>query len=423
MSALAALWVGAAVAAAPGEVGGEPRPTVEVDEPDDAPDDVIDIGPPIEGTTGALPIRIAWVEHGRWHWGSAEARAVLGSTLTLGLEGVVGGGWEAALEGRVRHRLFVSAQGVASGELAPELRRANLRGTVSSGGLELGVGWEVVRWGRTQARPFDVVSPQDVRDGPLGPEGGERAPVLSLSARQPLGDGALALLVMPFYVAAQGTQVEASPAQDVVHSGELASRFTQRVGAFDLGLGWAWRFDRAPFLPGVDRALPPPARQHVLGAELAWGHGALRVLAEAAVFVDQRLFHRDLASERRAVVRWGLDAGLAPAVFLDVALGLEGAHAPGAAVRTLYEGPDDLWLRARVGLMLAFDGVLRLDGEARVGLLRDDSYTTAWLTWRMSSAASLGLGLTLLGGQEVDGGLGALYDGTDHAWLRFAWTR
>lgn len=418
MSALAILWVGAAVAAAPGEVGGEPGPTVEVAEPDEA----IDIGPPIGGTTGALPIRIAWVEHGRWHWGSDTARAVLGSTLTLGLEGVVGG-WEAVLEGRVRHRLFVSPEGVASGELAPELRRASLRGPVSAGGLELGVGWEVVRWGRTQARPFDVVSPQDLRDGPLGPEGGERAPVLSLSARQPLGDGALALLVLPFFVAAQGTQAEASPAQDVVHSSELASRFTQRVGAFDLGLGWAWRFDRAPLLPGLERALPTPERQHVLGAELAWGRGALRLLGEAALFIDQRLFHRDLVSERRAVVRWGLDAGLAPAVFLELVLGLEGAHAPGATARTLYEGPDDLWLRARVGLMLAFDGVLRLDGEARVGLLRADWYTTAWLTWRVSSAASLGLGLTLLGGQGVDGGLGALYDRSDHAWLRFAWTR
>jgi len=130
------------------------------------------------------------------------------------------------------------------------------------------------------------------------------------------------------------------------------------------------------------------------------------------------------AARAHPVVRWALDVAIEPAVFFELTLGLEGSHAAGASrdVRTVYEGPDDLWLRGRAALLMAYDGVLRLDVDTRIALLRDDWWVTPALTLRASPAVNLALGMSLFGGNPLDLGLGALYDRADQVWLRATWT-
>lgn len=419
----------------PAEAPGPPSAPLPADS-----EDLIIIGPEVEPTPSAATIWARWTSHLALAVEPAEATDPaalfvadigeaallrLGSTLALGLDWTAGDGFELAFEARLRHRLAARHDGQVGGEFVPAVRRALVRWQPRCGPA-LTLGMDVVRWGRTLARPFDVASPLDWRDGPLPPEGGERVPSFGVSLRQPLGEGEALVLWTPFYAAAEGpggAQVKA-PTQDLVHSSELALRLTQRWGIVDVGLGWMLRFDRPPALPVSATPTGPPPRQHVLGLELALGTGPLRWAAEAALFLDQRRFAgADLAQlVTGPIVRWALDVAIEPAVFFELTLGLEGAHAPGAATHTAYEGPDDLWLRARAALLLAWDGVLRLDVDARTGLLRDDWWVTPALTLRASSAVNLGLGLSFFGGNPLDLGLGALYDRADQLWLRATWT-
>ena len=105
-------------------------------------------------------------------------------------------------------------------------------------------------------------------------------------------------------------------------------------------------------------------------------------------------------------------------------VGLEGAHALGLRDDPIlrYEGPDDLWLRAALGLMLAWDGRLRLDAELCYGLLRDDWWVSASLGLRVTEGLELSAGVALFEGEPIDVGLGALYDDRDEVWLRAALT-
>jgi len=445
-----AIVVAALLLADPGEVKLEPEVGPEL-----AVDPIV-IGPALASTSSAAATWARWTSHLALTFDPPAARDAapieapmlrLGSTLALGLDWSAGDGFELALETRLRHRLDIARDGAigsaaAANDFAPEVRRALVRWQVSSG-PSLALGMDVTRWGRTLARPFDVVSPVDWRDGPLPPEGGERVPTFGLTLRQTLGQGELLALWTPFHVAAQTPGARATaPTQDLWHSSELALRVTQRLGDLDLGLGWMLRFDRPPPLPeALSAASARPERQHVLGLEFALPTGPLRWAAEAALFLDQRHYYApaeaatESPSSARPTLRWALDVAIEPAIFLELTFGLEGAHVPGAEpTPSAYEGPDDFWLRARLALLLAYDGVLRLDVDTRIGLLRDDWWVTPVLALRASAALDLGLGLALLGGDGLDlglasngrrgryGGLGALYGRADQLWLRATFT-
>ena len=115
-----------------------------------------------------------------------------------------------------------------------------------------------------------------------------------------------------------------------------------------------------------------------------------------------------------------LEVAASPAIFLDFTVGLEalidvtGASSP----RSVFGGPRDLWVTARLNLLLAFDGVLRLDAETRLGLTRDDLVGTLAFTARARADLELSLGLALFGGNPMDAGLGGLYESRDSLWLR-----
>lgn len=394
--------------------------------PDDglADDEPIEIGPPIdEAAPRGVELGARWTSHLRVATSDEPLEAIrarLGSTLALALSWSPEPRWHLALATRVRHRVDLASDPTRFDPGAEaELRRALVRWQLAC--RELTLGLDELRWGRTLSRPTDLVSPLDWREGPLLPEGGERLPVVLVALRQPLGAGALDLAWIP--LAAENRFAPAShtptPAADLGASGELALRLTQRVHALDLALGWRWGLDRAPALPAEARPSRSP-RHHALGLELAGPLGPMRWAAESALLVRHRLFDHALAERHDELVRWALQLAWTPAIFLDLVVELEGAHALAAAAPTWHEGPDDLWLRSRLGLMLAFDGVLRLDAESRVGLRRDDWWVRIALAVRASEIVELGLGLTLFGGAPLDLGLGALYDDADHVWLRLS---
>ena len=407
------------------------------DAPD--PDDGPLIGPPLAPLS---PVRLygRWIEYGGWRFdgdapalletpaGAVDPRPLWGdariaSQLALGLDWSAGEHWEGTFEVRVHHALELGDE-QPDPTWRVDVQRAAARWRPAPG-REIALGYDMFRWGRTLSRPFDVMNPIDHRDGLLPPEGGGRRAIFALAWREVVGDGDVLALWSPLVERARlpGPTLEDDPHLTI---GEAALRWSQRFGEVDVALGWAWRFDRRREIPGVPtvsggdaEVRDEPRRQHVLGIELGWGACDWRILGELALFLDQHLWTvAELTPVAAPLGRWELDIGWAPAVFFDLIIGLEGAHLLRAGRATWLEGPGDLWLRARLSLMLAFDGVVRLDGEARVGLARDDHWMSLALAARVTRTLEIALGLQRFGGDPLDGGLAALYDRADELWLR-----
>ncbi len=373
-----------------------------------------------------LTTDLSWLEHEPVF----EAR----TTLTMGVLYEATPAWSFSIEGRLRHRL-VLRDGAPSGEEAviadftPELRRLQIVHRPACGPeLQLGLG--VVRWGRTTlARPMDLVSPEDWRDGPFAPIEERRLPVVAASARFALGAGQLEALYVPFFVAARvplsgenapllpdslATVSDLAdvkgPRQDLVTSADLGLRLTQRLGDLDLGLSWLFRRDRIPGPAGH-------GRQHVVGLDLGARLGALGVVGEVALFSERRLVRPDGRSEAHFGLDWALEVRLQPAIFLDLVAGLSGRHTPEASGLYLDLARDLLAFDYALTLLLAFDGRLRLDAEGRVELTRPGQRVRLGLHGRASDSVELGLGLTLSAGAADSLSLPALYRETSHGWL------
>lgn len=396
-------------------------------------------------------------------WLEAEPIFEARSTLSLGMLYEPSAAWSFVVEGRLRHRLVAreGAGGAATGEggdglgsggdssawtgvLEPELRRLLIQHRPECGPeLELGLG--VVRWGRTTlARPLDLVSPVDWREGPWAPVDERRLPVVSASGRFSLGSsggGALEVLYVPFFFGMLGplddragdhapslpgslaARLEGDglldlgdfaerlgPRQDFVDSGELGLRLTQRLGDLDLGLSWLWRRDRVPGPSGF-------GRHHVVGLDLGLRLGALGVVGEVALFSERRMVRADGTNEGHFGLDWALELRVQPAIFLDLVAGLSGRHAPGASGVFLELAPDLLSFDYALTLLLAFDGRLKLHAEGHVELSRFGHATRVGMHARVSDAVELSLGLALSDGAEDRYGLPALFRETSHAWL------
>lgn len=421
-------------------------------------DEPIELGPPIaSGATSSTRPFARWSEHLVAPLHPTTSPWSVSSTLTLGLAWDREPDWSIAVEGRLRHRVAAAlasldlppgAADPIAGRFTPELRRAVIRWRP---GPELAVGLDRLRLGRSQlARPLDRLNPSDWREGLLGPEGGERRPVPLVSVRNPLGRGELLLAWVPFFVPlrlpmspAHRSSLELAPISPLLDAvsgpgallaegddlgalgpnadlrdSELALRWTQRLGDLDLALTWLYQRDRLPNLAAPTQR----AHQHVLGLDLAVPIGPVRAVAEAAVILAQRnwLASPGLPTARHPMVHATLEAAVSPAIFLDLTVGLEALvtlDAPGST-GFVFGGPRDLWLTARMNLLLAFDGILRLDAETRLALTRDDQLTSLVFGARLATDLELSLGLALFGGNPMDGGLGGLYESRDSLWLR-----
>jgi hypothetical protein len=81
-------------------------------------------------------------------------------------------------------------------------------------------------------------------------------------------------------------------------------------------------------------------------------------------------------------------------------------------------GPNDLWIGGRLLLMLAFDGILRLEARGGADVLRRSWDLAAELAARLTPAWELALGLAVADGDRTNGGLGAVFAARDRLWLR-----
>ncbi|MFO0748355.1 MAG: hypothetical protein U1F43_22235 [Myxococcota bacterium] len=335
---------------------------------------------------------------------------------------------ELHLTGRVRHHLGLTPHR-ARGGLEPELREARLLARVSAE-LDVEAGLLAdLRWS-TLVDP----QPPDLQLGPWpasGEPGDRRRPIPALRAALRLGGWRFEALWQPLFVAPRvplrGSDWAPLPAidapagvdalADLPHARGLAgsvvgARATWRKDAWEAGLSWLWRWDPIPRANGFER-------QHVVGVDLATVTGPLHWRLEAACQDAHTAWSPALAATRRPAFEALLGVAAAPAIFLDGELTLRAVHLFGAgSERRLGQGPDDLDVGLRIGLLMAFDGVLRLDLEARRALLRDDGDVWLALAVRLGRSAEVALGLTLFGGDPMDAGRGALYDADDQLWAR-----
>lgn len=408
--------------------------------------------------------------------GGGEDVAELRSRIALRLAAEYTPRLSAALAGRVDYGAFLRGDrrsaappaGSAAVRVAfePRLDAAFIR-WLAPGGLELVAGLQRIRWGATTlARPFDALAPLDLRYGPLPTLDTPSLPVLALNLKQALGPVTAELLWIPFFTSHEATlfggdwallgrrlaaaappalrdailgrpasarhrdqpslALTEAPPMDGVTGADLGLRLATRLGGLDLAVAWALHWDRAPVLER-DAAAPADAsghstrlgRSHLVGLELAWTWDVL-AFAVDAVWSDRRTFYTPaLASYRRPIVELAAEVGLRPVPWLDASVAVSTLHVlrpPDAEL--LGASSHTVAVLGRVGLLLAWDGALRLDLRGRWGVSLREVHTEAALTWRPLRALEITAGVTLFDGAAAHPGVGWLYADNDSAYLR-----
>ena len=341
--------------------------------------------------------------------------------------------WEARVKARARS-LAEARPGHAEGRFVPDLIDLALVWRPELGPeITLGVVGDL-RWPT-------LVTPQPP-DRSLGPlEGGgllsaestvTARPVPLLIVAQSLSDWRLQTLWQPWFVPARWPLRRSgwAPIADVLGVGDFAGvagpaglaggsaglRLSGRLGELSLGATWLWRVEPIPDETTF-------GRQHRAGLDLGLTTGPLAWRFELA-FADHETAWTAAGSATRGpaleallitsaqpLVMLELEAGLRAVAFLDDV---------GDDMHFLERGPRDAEVLFRLGLLLAYDGVLRLDLRGRVALARADFDLAAALALRTSRKSEVALGLGVYDGNAVAVGRGALYDGDDEVWVR--WT-
>jgi len=365
--------------------------------------------------------------------GDDEDTMALLAGLDLALAYTPTPAWEARAAARLRYFAGLRPRD-AAGELTPELREARVvwRPTAIDGGLELSAGWTA----DTRLPELLRLEPPDLSLGPL-PATGEpldrRRPILLVQAGYTLGPVRLEALWQPvrtrLSAPLRGSDWAPWPrrdgprdvaqlgGRDGLDGGALALHTRLVVDRLALGLGWAWSVDPVP-------AGAAFVRRHVVGLDAALTTGPLRWRLDLALASARTAWTPELRWLTRPALEGVVSVAASPHIAVDVELGARAVHAFDVAdrqTRWLGAGPDDVELFLRLGLLLAFDGVLRLDAEGRLGLARPDGDVELALALRASSADEVALGLTIFEGRAVAVGRGALYDGDDELWIR--WVR
>ncbi|MCC6624731.1 MAG: hypothetical protein IT385_26005 [Deltaproteobacteria bacterium] len=336
--------------------------------------------------------------------------------------------WDARVRLRLRHRLG-ARPGAARHDLDVDPLEARVRWR-PDGGPEVTLGWiDDTRWPEL-ASPH----PLDLALGPLpasGEAGDRRRAIPALHLSHTLGPARVELLWQPLHVPmrvplagsdwapfeVEGADELADLARaDGLGGGSAGARVRLRGARWDLGLTWLWRPDPIPDASGA-------TRQHRVAADLGATTGPLAWRLEVAGVDRHNGWTTARAPAHAAALEALVGVSSAPTIFLELEVHLRLLHALGAEGRWLGGGPRDLDLAGRVGLLLAWDGVLRLDVEGRVGLMRPDGDLALALALRASPRDEVALGLTIFEGAAVAAGRGALYDADDALWVRWirAW--
>jgi len=335
--------------------------------------------------------------------------------------------WDARVHVRLRHEL-----GVRPGDARQALTLDPIEARLAwrpTAGPEITAGWVAdLRWPELASpHPLDLaLGPR----APTGEPGDRRRAIPALHVAHALGAARVELLWQPIEVAMRvplagsdwapvtltGVDALADIAPvDGLAGGSAGARARVTLGRGEVGVTWLWRVDPVPAARGA-------SRQHRLTLDARLATGPLGWRGEVAWVDRTNAWTVARAPTSSPTVEGRVSVAWAPLVLLDLELGLDALHALDAGARRwLGAGPDDVDLRARVGLLLAWDGVARLDLEGRLGLLRPDGDVALALALRASAWDEVAIGLTVFEGAAVAGGLGALYDADDALWLR--WTR
>ena len=406
-------------------------------------DDALLVDPTPTATPARVELTGAWQERvtSDLAWDPGEHPFEAFSELTLGAHITPSTALEFTLAGRLRHRLLLDDAARVTGVFEPELREAALVWRVGAATV-VAAGYRRPSW-------LHLVdpAPPDLRRGPFM-DGREAVPVLAAEVSQAFGPLTLGALWLPLYTPARvplgaapwgewapaalvpSLAVEAppdladladypGPRADGLTSSELGVIARLRTPAIDLTAAWLWRWDRASAPLGAAAM----TRQHVVGLGAAFPTGPLRWTAEFAVTSDETAWTPTLTFERRPFLRWELALGITPALPLDLTLEVHGTHAFGAVAKHFLDGgPNDvggeLWIGGRMLLMLAFDGILRLDARGGADALRKSWDLDAELAARVTPAWELALGLGVAAGDRADGGVGGVFAARDRVWLR-----
>jgi len=277
--------------------------------------------------------------------------------------------------------------------------RVGLRWQGGQTEVALGYG-DALRWS-TLVDPL----PLDLRLGPLPETAVEdrRRAIPFVSVRQGVGRLSIEGLWQPLAVQAAGVDVDGDARG--LAGGAVGARAGWRGDGWGVAGAYLWRL----------ATTQPVVRQHVIGLDANYTTGVVHWRAEVAWSSRHSdwLVGRNRRDRRDDGALEGLvSVGAAPTIFLDGELGVRARH--------VGEQVDALELFFRLELLMAFDGVLRLDAEGHIGLGYDDQQLAAALVVRASARAEVALGVDVFGGNGVDGGLGALYDATDQLWARVA---
>jgi len=413
--------------------------------------------------------------------------------LTLRVEYEPSSSLRVVLDARFTHKLLVEGARV-SGDTRPETRRGVFEPELgeayvlwrSSFGMDVAVGNQVFSWGRTDfTAPLSTLNPMDLRDGPLDASSSPLVPVWAVELSQRLGDVTLSGVWIPWfqphrmdlfgtdwavmrpgldlplpepfallldaidptrYEELQGAfMTTRDPPQDGVTGADAAARLTTTVGTVDLGLTYAYQWDRTPlfvydddtFIPallgviGGDAASVPTlqqsfsstyARRHVVGLDFATMWGPVGIKGDVA-FSHQRTFYtRDMRPLRRPSLLWALQLDYLLGELL--ALSVEVSHLavfdlpPGTRLAVLR--PQTVTVSWMAQLMLFEQLELSVLGiwGASVG----DLMLKPRARWRLSPLASVEVGLALFVAGPDPQSFASLYDTNDFVYLDTSFT-
>lgn len=423
----------------------------------------------------------------RWD-GGGEDVVDWRNRLTLHTEYDPSPSLRVVLDARFTHKLLLEGAR-EPGDTRPETRRGIFEPELgeayvlwrSSFGLDVAVGNQVFSWGRTDfTAPLSTLNPMDLRDGPLDASSSPLLPVWSVEVSQRLGDVTLTGVWIPWFQphrvdlfgsdwavmrpgldlpipepfslmldAVDPTRYEElqdvfmttrDPPQDGVTGADAAARLTTTVGPVDLGITYAYQWDRTPsfvydndaFIPallgviGGDAASVPTLRRsfsstykrrHLAGLDFATTWGPVGIKGDVA-FSHQRTFYTDdMRPFRRPSLLWALqlDYLLGEVLALSVEVSHLAVFDLPAGTKLAVIEPQTVTVSWMAQLLLFEQLELSVIGiwGASVG----DLMLKPRARWRLSALAAVEVGLALFVAGPDPQSFASLYDANDFVYL------
>jgi len=420
--------------------------------------------------------------------GDGEDVFVLQNRFSLKLEYEPSPWMKVVLSGFFIHRLMVDGEGNPDVDsplrstIDPQLGEAYVLWRFDFG-MDVTVGHRIFNWGRTDfQRPLNVLNPLDLRDGIMPTNYPKELPVWSVELAQKAGPINISLVWIPWFrphaVDWVGTdwavlqpaiqdlmpsplrdvfrgvhrsryeevqtvfETTRDPSDDGITGADVGLRLTTNVGGVDLGLAYAFQWDRIPViahddtfatalksavdgLPGGTADLRSSfsseyERRHVVGADFNFTVGPLGVKGDVAFSSERTFYTQALQAIRQPSLEYALQLDFMYDFIFDVQL--EFSHL------VIFGLAEDIDLAIVDNHMLTVSGqvTMRLGLELMVSVLtrwvvsHGDIMLSPKFVWRLSGLASLevGVGIFVAGEKGLETRtVGALSDNADYVYL------